>query len=108
MKVKVRVDVEYYFKDNIVLLHGRDGLPSMKADASGDYLLTRDAKHILLSHVERLQYEFTMKAGMEESEARANVQDKLAKLNALREEIEKNTSMLPEEISQFLASIYKI
>jgi hypothetical protein len=107
-KGKGKINVEYFFKDNVVLLHGRDGLPSMKADANGNYLLTREAKHILISHVDRIEYDLIMQAGIEESEARSEVQHTLSKLKALRDDIESNTSMLPNEISQFFTALYKI
>jgi hypothetical protein len=105
--------VEYYPKDNILLLIGKNGMPSMKADELGNKVLTSDLKARVLHAVEYSHQVYSLVSAADDQLAHTNdgvtkeIQEAtFKKLAELNRQISENETMLPDEASALLHELY--
>lgn len=104
-----QLTVEYYPDADILLFIGKNGLPSMKADLSGNKLLTRELGDKIRAAIEREQNELAIGAsavGAVGTEDEQNKVSRYKQLEELEQELSENTTLLPDETSTLLHRLY--
>lgn len=102
-----KMQVEIYPNEGVMLIIGKEGMPSMKADLNGNKLLTAELRERLQGTLDRLHKDVSLVVAADDSAVQEASNKEFQRFSEVEQALQQNETLLPDEASDFLKLIYE-